>query len=222
MARWGFVSDIHGNFDALQAAAEYCCRAGVDAYVCLGDVIGRGDPERCVEWVRDLGRIAIVGNRDLDYLTRVSAPLQNVVRSWAHEAVASDFVATHGDPKLHRVLNSAAEKNGFAAVPVYLDERHARVWFFGHTHRARVWEIVDGSPRPLRDARVELSPSAHYVVNVGTTGLPLPGRGGASFVVYDDEQRVLDVVPLHRKRASGKPELYNTAAAEARAIVTGT
>jgi predicted phosphodiesterase len=221
MGHWGLVSDIHGNLGALRAAAAYCDDAGVDAYVCLGDVIGRGDPERCVEWVRDHARIAIVGNRDLDYLTRVPAPLQEVVRSWGHEAVASDFVVTHGDPKLHRVLNSAAEKNGFAAVPAYLDERHARVWFFGHTHRARIWEIVDGFPRQVGKARVELSPSAHYVVNVGTTGLPLPGRGGASFVVYDDEQHVLEIVPLDGKRGAGKPQSHDAAVAGARAIVNG-
>jgi predicted phosphodiesterase len=206
MARWAFVSDIHGNFNALRAAAAHSFDAGVDAYVCLGDVIGRRDPERCVEWVRDHARIAIVGNRDLDYLTRVPEPLQDVVRSWSHEAVASDFVATHGDPKLHRVLNSAAEKNGFSAIPSYLDERHARVWFFGHTHRARVWEIAERSPRLLRDPRVELAPSAHYVVNVGTTGFPLPGRGGASFVLYDDELRVLEIVPLDWRRGTSKPK----------------
>jgi hypothetical protein len=119
------------------------------------------------------------------------------------------------------VLDSAAEKNGFSAIPSYLDERHARLWFFGHTHRARVWEIDERSPRPLNNARIELAPSAHYVVNVGTTGLPLPGRGGASFVVYDDEQRVLEIVPLDSRRSTSKPQTQRTAAAEGRAIVTG-
>jgi predicted phosphodiesterase len=95
---WSFVSDIHGNYAALSRAAAWCESAGVDRFVCLGDVIGKGDPEACVGWVRDNADIAIVGNRDLDYLDRVSPELQQVVRGWTNEARAADFIASHGDP----------------------------------------------------------------------------------------------------------------------------
>jgi predicted phosphodiesterase len=196
MTRWAFVADIHGNRRGLEQAIGRCENAGVDAYGCLGDVIGRGDPAACVAWVRDAATIAIVGNRDLDYLDRVPRGLQDVVRSWPHEGARSDFLASHGDPHLHRVLNSAAERDGFSRAVAYMVERGARVWFFGHTHRARVWRVDVAGAQPIPGEHVVLDSSAHYVVNVGTTGLPLPGRGGPSFVVYDDARGTLEVVPL--------------------------
>jgi len=196
MTRWAFLSDIHGNRRALDQAANLARDRGVDRYVCLGDVIGRGDPDGCVEWVRDNADLAIVGNRDLDYLTRVPPALQHSVRGWANEIAASDFIASHGEPRLHRTLNSAAERDGFRRARAYVEERAARVWFFGHTHRARVWRLTGDEPRLLDDATVDLDSASIYVVNVGTTGLPLPGRGPASFVVYDDVARRLERVLL--------------------------
>ena len=177
MALWAFVSDIHGNRRGLETAETEARAAGVDAFACLGDVIGRGDPAACVAWVRDVAALAIVGNRDLDYLDRVPPDLQDVVRRWPHEAAASDFLASHGDPR-------------------------CPAWFFGHTHRARIWEIGADGARLVRP-EVTIMPGARYVVNVGTAGLPLPGRGGPSFALYDDARGTLRLVP--QPSASRRP-----------------
>ena len=196
MTRWAFVSDIHGNKRALDAAEHMARDRGADQFVCLGDVIGRGDPAGCVEWVRDHAALAIVGNRDLDYLDRLPPALQSTVRRWGNEVVASDFVASHGEPRLHRALSSSAVKDGFRGARQYMIERGARVWFFGHTHRSRAWRVLEEGADPLGEATLTLDSSALYVVNVGTTGLPLPGRDPASFVIYDDTARLVERVPL--------------------------
>jgi predicted phosphodiesterase len=201
---WAFVSDIHGNRGALDRAEQLAREAGATRFACLGDVIGRGDPEGCVAWVRDHAELAIVGNRDLDYLDRVSPDLQSVVRSWPHEAQAEGFVLSHGDPHLHQVLHSAAERDGFRRVFRYLEERGARLWLFGHTHRSRRWALHDGYVESLADEVVEIDDGTRFVVNVGTTGLPLPGRDAPSFVVYDDARRRLQVVGLPRTRTTSK------------------
>ncbi len=196
MTRWAFVSDIHGNRAALarvEAAAE---TLSVERYVCLGDVIGRGDAAGCVGWVAEHATYALVGNRDIDHLDSVSAPMQKVVRGWLREVVAGEFVASHGDRRLHRVLHSAAEGDGFVQALAYMAERGARVWLFGHTHRARVWRIGDGAITPLNQEVVEVHEGFRYVVNVGTTGLPLPGRGGPSFTLYDDVAGSIVLVPV--------------------------
>ncbi|MBM2811133.1 MAG: Diadenosine tetraphosphatase [Chloroflexi bacterium] len=198
MTSWAFVSDVHGNLPALLRAEKRALSVGADAFACLGDVIGRGDPSGCVSWVRDRTVIAIVGNRDIDYLDRIHPELQRLVLSWPNEATASDFVVSHGDPRLHRFLNSSGEKDGFRRACAYMSERAARVWFFGHTHRARIWRLHGGDAVALNGSEVRLDPGNCYVVNVGTTGLPLPGRGEASFVVYDDVAAVLRVLPVGR------------------------
>ena len=149
--------------------------------------------------MRDCAELAIVGNRDLDYLDRVSPPLQDVVRSWPREAQAADFVVSHGDPRLHRVLNAGAERDGFRRVTTYLEACGARLWLFGHTHRSRRWELR-GLAHPIAEDLVEIAAGARVVVNVGTTGLPLPGRDPSSFVIYDDVRGRLQALGLPRTR----------------------
>ena len=197
VTRWAFVSDIHGNRAALarvEAAAE---SLGVNCFVCLGDVIGRGDPEGCVAWVAEHAAYTLVGNRDVDYLDRVGAPMQTVAQGWLRELLMGDFIASHGDRRLHPVLHSGAERNGFVRALAYMADRGARLWLFGHTHRARVWRICPDGPIELVGQEVvELDEGSRYVVNVGTTGLPLPGRGGPSFTLYDDDVHTIAIVPL--------------------------
>jgi predicted phosphodiesterase len=196
MTRWAFVSDIHGNRPALEAVEHLARERGAQHFVCLGDVIGKGDPAGCVAWVRDHADLAIVGNRDLDYLDRVGPELQTIVRSWGNEALASDFIASHGEPRLHRALNSAAERDGFQRAQAYMTARGVRVWFFGHTHRARAWWLAARGAEALVDESIHFQRDSRYVINVGTTGLPLPGRGPASFVIYDDVEACVERVAV--------------------------
>jgi predicted phosphodiesterase len=206
MTVWAFVSDVHGNRRALALAEQIARAAGADRFVSLGDVVGRGDPDGCVTWVRDNATIAIVGNRDLDYVDRVSPELQAVVRAWPHEARASDFVVSHGDPHLHRRLNSGAERDSFRRAGIVMAEQDARVWLFGHTHRSRGWALQDGEVHPLDPGQVTLRPDCRYAINVGTTGLPLPGRGAAALVLYDDGAGVIRSLPLVLGRREAAPE----------------
>jgi predicted phosphodiesterase len=196
MTLWAFVSDVHGNRRALDTVEQIARAERAEQFVSLGDMIGRGDPDGCVAWVRAHATIAIVGNRDLDYLDRVSPELRGVVQAWPREARASDFIVTHGDPRLHRPMNAAAERDGFRRAAAFMVEQQAHVWLFGHTHRARCRELQDGAVRTCDSARVDLRRDCRYAINVGTTGLPLPGRGGPAFVLYEDRAHVIRSLAL--------------------------
>jgi len=55
------VSDIHGNWPALQAVAA----VPHDAVVCLGDTVGYGpQPAACLRWLRASGAHMVQGNHD--------------------------------------------------------------------------------------------------------------------------------------------------------------
>lgn len=55
------VSDIHGNWPALEAVAA----VPHDAVVCLGDVVGYGpQPAVCLRWLRESGAHIVQGNHD--------------------------------------------------------------------------------------------------------------------------------------------------------------
>ncbi|MDK2954415.1 MAG: hypothetical protein PWQ27_1798 [Kosmotoga sp.] len=60
-----FISDIHGNLEALEAVLEDIKRREVDRIYCLGDLGGYGpDPEKVVQKIKVLGISTVMGNYD--------------------------------------------------------------------------------------------------------------------------------------------------------------
>jgi predicted phosphodiesterase len=190
MTTWAFVSDIHGNYRALLRAAEIAQAHGADQFVALGDVIGRGQPQECVAWVRAHAALAVVGNRDLDHAALVGPDDRAWVQSLPRLALTADFAITHGDAALHRAMSSADERRGFRRAYLALAELDRPMWFFGHTHHARAWRKsdADAAPVPLDPSAVSLhaaEPGERYFFNVGTTGRPRGGCGPAAIALYD-------------------------------------
>jgi predicted phosphodiesterase len=200
MTIWGFVSDVHGNLPALERALEHCRERGATRFVCRGDSLGRGDSDACVRLVRRTATLSVVGNRDLDWAERVGADSRVYVMGLPRVAEASDFVAVHGDARLVPGLSSDDRRRGFRRSYRWLREREKRVLFFGHTHHARVWRKIAETTEPelLSGARIDLPPVEEtvYLVNVGTTGLPFPGKGPASCAMYDDVERWVEHLVL--------------------------
>jgi putative phosphoesterase len=62
MTRILFLSDIHGNLDALKAVVA---RVEYDEAICLGDLVDYGpEPAECIDWARSNGVLTIRGNHD--------------------------------------------------------------------------------------------------------------------------------------------------------------
>lgn len=62
--RIGIISDIHGNFTALEAVLH--ALGTVDQLWCLGDLVGYGgQPNECVECIRERTTHVLRGNHDL-------------------------------------------------------------------------------------------------------------------------------------------------------------
>ena len=63
--RRAIISDIHGNWIALEAALADCAAQKVDDIVCLGDICGYGpDPVQCVDRTRAISTWVLCGNHD--------------------------------------------------------------------------------------------------------------------------------------------------------------
>jgi putative phosphoesterase len=72
--RIAFISDIHGNFTALQAVLADMNSQSVDQVVCLGDVVTLGpQPIEVLNTLRDLKCLCIKGNHDAAVLDPDSA-----------------------------------------------------------------------------------------------------------------------------------------------------
>src|ERR1700716_605927 len=96
---WGLISDVHGNLPALEAALEILATAGAQRLAFLGDYLGRGDSDGCVQRIRQVGEVAIVGNRDIDWQDRVSPESRAWVLGLPRSVSVGPLLLSHGDAR---------------------------------------------------------------------------------------------------------------------------
>ena len=185
---WGLVSDVHGNYPALEQALSILSKAGATHVACLGDSLGRGDNERCVQRIRDIAEVAILGNRDLDWQERVSPAIKAWVLGLPRTAHLGPLLLAHGDARLTPALGTTQIGRDFAGAWREMERVDATVFAFGHSHCARTWRKASAAePAQLMEGPlVRIEPSSYrYFLNVGTTGLPFVGKGGPSVALVD-------------------------------------
>jgi predicted phosphodiesterase len=195
---WGLISDIHGNLPALEVALSILAAAGAHRLAFLGDYLGRGDSDGCVRRIRAVADIAVLGNRDLDWQDRVAPESRAWVLSLPRVATDGTLLLAHGDPRLTPDLSTAQIRRDFDRAWLKMDATESRLWAFGHSHFARTWrKATQGAPAErLMAGTVTLENGWRYFVNVGTTGLPFPGKGGPSVTLIDLAAGVVRHLPL--------------------------
>lgn len=63
-----FISDIHGNLEALKSVIKDCKNEKVDKIICLGDIVAKGiHPHKCIEIVKENCDVVLQGNTDHRY-----------------------------------------------------------------------------------------------------------------------------------------------------------
>jgi predicted phosphodiesterase len=187
MTVWGLISDVHGNYAALDVALAVLARAGAERLAFLGDYLGRGDSDSCVQRIRDVADVAIVGNRDLDWQDRVSATSKAWVLGLPRSASLGPLLLSHGDARLTPALSTGQIGRDFARTWVEMERTGAEVWAFGHSHHARSWRkpsVTQPAERMVLRS-FGLESRYRYFINVGTTGMPFPGKGGPSVALID-------------------------------------
>jgi predicted phosphodiesterase len=188
--RYGVLSDIHGNFDALKVAIERLEREGVDAWLCPGDLVGYGPkPNECVETVAELGALCVAGNHELILLGRLSEQRASYLArrtiAWTREVLRDDCWSFLGGlptvataPSLvmaHGSLDDAQEyvvQDAQAAQQLHrLEAEHptATLLILGHTHQAWIYHQRDGTI-PLAMADAVPLPPGRVLVNPGSVG----------------------------------------------------
>jgi predicted phosphodiesterase len=211
--RYGVVSDIHANVDALQSVLRELDGLGMDTLVCLGDIVGYGpSPNETCDLLRERGCIAIAGNHDEAAVSETSADSFNTLArkaiAWTREQLTQsnreylrslpreyrfeDFAIVHGAPAFHfdYIQNVADAQVAFERVTMPLT-------FIGHTHVAEVY-YQDGQGRTYHQklsagGRIEVAPQFRYIVNPGSVGQPRDRNPQASFAYFDDAVSTIEV-----------------------------
>jgi diadenosine tetraphosphatase ApaH/serine/threonine PP2A family protein phosphatase len=226
------ITDIHGNLEALRAVLDHARGQGVDAHVCLGDVVGyNADPGPCVDLVRALpGVRCLLGNHDAMALG--SGPLVGInayartAMIWTRERLddaQKDWLATlpltcedpgvqycHAsleDPAAWRYVNTARE------AARHLARQDAPLGFVGHSHVMFAWHETADALEYTTGQEIALADGERWLVSVASTGQPRDGDMRTGYAVYDHDARTVvqhrlpyDVVETQRKiLAAGLP-----------------
>lgn len=212
------LSDIHANYEALQAVLDAAPEH--DAVWNLGDIVGYGaSPNEVIEGVRGLGNLFVRGNHDracsglggLEEFNPIAgraarwtqAVLSAGHTEWLRQMPSGPIVPEHvGVTCAHGSLLDEDEyvmtvRDAWAP----LRESDARVNFFGHTHlqggfatNGREWFRLApqyGSRNGAAQFELALQEDGRYLINPGSVGQPRDGDWRASFAVYDDVIKVI-------------------------------
>ncbi len=232
MMRYAILSDIHGNWEALDAVVAACHRLGARRFLCVGDTVGYGaNPRECLEAHKALGMASVAGNHDWAVGGRLDAsyfneygkagvawcrnhlPLEYFQYLNALELVFrnDDLILVHGSlnhPERFAYLRDISE----AADTFYLMDRP--VCFIGHTHVPQIFVQRQGRVFYAPGTDIELEPDGKYIVNVGSVGQPRDGNPMAAYAIYDTETRMISLkrtpydiaMAQHRILQAGLPE----------------
>ena len=212
--RYLILSDIHANWEALQAVLAHA-DSRYDRVVCCGDVVGYGaDPDAVTEWVRDHAAHVVRGNHDkacagLEDLEWFN-PIARFSALWTMEVMdggnldylrdlakgperVNGFQILHGSP-LDEDEYVVSEQD-VAQIAPYLD---AATSFFGHTHlqggflchRNGVRRFAR-LPPGAESETFELEPDVDYLINPGSVGQPRDGDPRSAYAVYQPEARLI-------------------------------
>lgn len=212
--KYGIVSDIHGNIEALERVLEVLKKDGVEEYVCLGDVVGYGPcPEECCQRIQALTKFAILGNHDaavagrmdysyyydaarnaLDMHTRlVSEETMTWLQSlpYREDVLEHDVTFCHGSP-----VNIEEFDYVFAVEQARGLIRHwdqlAQVTFIGHSHLTKSFELSRSGAVELTGDVHQLSLDKKYIITVGSVGQPRDYDARSCCGIFDTETRTFE------------------------------
>lgn len=158
--RIAFISDIHGNFTALEAVLDDIKKKNIDQIICLGDTVSLGpQPREVLEALHEIKSINIKGNHDGAILEPEKAAFYEITEHlipdlyWGRERLTNadyDFIksfkdmhelifpneikllAFHGSPLSTTHLIQATTDSDL--LDTYFEGQNAKVLIGGHSH----------------------------------------------------------------------------------------
>ncbi len=165
--RYGIISDVHSNLEALQAVLGFLAESRVEGYLSLGDLVGYGpEPDACLRLISALPNLhAVIGNHDLAALGLLDPnwfnPYARAAVLWSRDQISEDmrkflqnlpprietpdFTLVHGTPRRpveEYLLTVAVFKEVMAQVSVW-------PLLVGHSHMPLCFRVRhDWAPTP--------------------------------------------------------------------------
>lgn len=209
--RLGIFSDVHANYEALSAVLEAYKKERIDVFYCLGDTVGYGgSPNECVDIIRRLARLTILGNHDaavagrMDYsyyyeaarhaLDTHAAMLSPENMAWLKQLPYREKLdefsvdLCHGSPvRIEEFEYIFAPEQARECLPILDDLGQLTV--IGHSHLCKVFALTKHEVEELPAVDVTLHPDKKFIISVGSVGQPRDYDNRASYTVFDTSTR---------------------------------
>jgi diadenosine tetraphosphatase ApaH/serine/threonine PP2A family protein phosphatase len=208
--RLAVLSDIHGNYDALQAVLEALEKEAIDAYACLGDIVGYGpQPCECLHEIQRRGSFVIAGNHDYAVTERIGMDTFNSLAKdailWTKAQLSAEDLQFLASLPLVEKADGAELVHGSLYAPELFDyvqtsydaylsmsRMKANLCFLGHSH-VPVTFIQRDYIQYSFGTLVEIPADSKVLVNVGSIGQPRDKDPRACFAVYDSVERTVAI-----------------------------
>ncbi|MFQ5867068.1 MAG: metallophosphoesterase family protein [bacterium] len=230
--KYGIISDIHGNLEALNVVLDYLKGVGkINRFICCGDIVGYGArPNECTEIIRELENCyTVAGNHDWGAIGLEDTSFFNPIALAAVEWTGRHLTGDNGN--YLRNLGSEIEENNFMLVhgsprdPIneYIFEEETflanlprikkNICFVGHTHVPICFYTTSSQEIgriSLDDGTVlEINPSYKYLINCGSVGQPRDGDPRVSCGIYDEETNTLRIKRIEYDIAKTQEEILS-------------
>lgn len=215
--RYLILSDIHANWEALQAVRAHVRRKRFDRVAFLGDAVGYGaSPNRVLDWLRSLGTslVAVRGNHD-----RVCAGLDSAEYFNRYAREATEWTLEHLEKRNLEYLQSIPTgpieiEEGVAICHGSSLDEDAYIFsaydaqiafegmphpltFFGHTHVPSLFMLREDNGEQTLKVRLltgrrlvlDLDRENRYLINPGSVGQPRDRDPRAGYAILDSDQR---------------------------------
>ncbi|MBK1832155.1 metallophosphoesterase family protein [Verrucomicrobiaceae bacterium R5-34] len=207
--KYGIISDIHANLEALTSVIKDANEQGVKRFICLGDIVGyNANPAACVDIIRGLNCAVVKGNHDA-YASGDEIPegvngraraslewtrdnLRPAQVEWLKNLPMSRRVGTMEivHASLYEPENWHYVVNGIEAI-LHFHFQKTRVCFFGHIHQQIYFSTE--ARRTNRDfEKIELTGEHQFFVNVGSVGQPRSDDKRAEYVILDTVEECVE------------------------------
>ena len=203
--RSAILGDIHANLHALEAVLADAREYGCTEFLCLGDVVGyNAYPSECVEIVRSLPGVCVLGNHDeaagVEGSLSHFSPLASTSLEWTRCQLSPEqkkwLVALRPVRQIrkstlvHATLDSptswAYVRSSLTAELSFACQRTPMA-FFGHTHVPGIF-VQGGGEVLLSEEGIKIPVDKKVFINAGSIGQPRDGDWRAAYMIYDEEE----------------------------------
>lgn len=214
--RYAVLSDVHGRQEKLATILSDALARGAERIISLGDVGG----DDCLALLRGVGAGAVFGNYEVSGWRRLRPEHRAWVQGWKPLIVEDGFLAAHAVPWWPEGLETVEDfgdwlnrkGRSWRSLFPYLTKENKTLWqalaelkaagktilFHGHTHTQTVWRWEPtGHLRRVRMTTIPVQTGHHYIVGVGSVGLPEDG-GWAAYALYDASVEQIELIRLGR------------------------